>query len=376
MFGFILTIIGPALPYLADDFNLKLSEVGIILSLRGIGMIFAVLAAGVISDRYGHRIVVLSGIGFWTIGLLVFSICRHIPVIFLVWILIGVGFGSVDTALNSLVAQTSTSRGSSLNKLHFWFGIGSLTGPLVAGLLLELFSWRLLFFITALLTLGYGIFMFGLNYPQLETKAAKQAQQPLKSISSVLTVPVLLLGIILFSYTGVNTTFTGWINTYLTGDLALTTTLASVILSVYSIGLSLGRLVVSLMAERVPYVRTLLISVTTALVFASTALFAQHPALVMIAFGLTGFCFAALLPIGLAVGAKLYPEITGTVTGVLIFFSSMGRTVLPGLVGIIGDYTSLAFSLRLTLIFIGIMVISTIALIAARNKQRRKVNNI
>lgn len=54
----------------------------------------------------------------------------------------------------------------------------------------------------------------------------------------------------------------------------------------------------------------------------------------------------------------------------------MGRTVLPGLVGIIGDYTSLAFSLRLTLIFIGIMVISTIALIAARNKQRRKVNNI
>ncbi len=341
-------------------------------------MILAVLTAGVIADRYGHRVVIITGIALWVIGLAIFSMCQHLAVIFLVWILIGIGFGAIDTGLNALVAQVSTARGKALNRLHFWFGIGSLTGPIVAGVILTFFSWRVLFSFAGIIALAYLIYMRRLDYPQPEKveKETQVEQSSFKQLLIIFQLPILFLGLIMFGYTGVSTTFTGWINTYLTSEVALSTTFASLILSLYSIGLSGGRLVISMIAEKVPYERLLAVSAITALVFASIALTSTNTVLITIAFGLTGFCFAALLPISLALGSKLYPDITGTVTGILIFFGSIGRTILPAIVGFVGDYSSLASSLRLSLIVIGLVIFAAVGLIVTQKKEVRNVKNI
>ncbi len=358
LFGFIYTIVGPALPFLIEDFGLSLTQAGFIYSLRGMGMIGAVLLAGVVSDIIGYRKVILAGILLWALGLLIFSFSQSSVLALAIWPIIGFGFGVLDTGLNALVAEVNENKGAALNRLHFWFGAGAFSGPLFAGVILTYFHWRTLFVISAFMVVLYFFQMSRLQYPS----SPQQGSSPWVNMRHIWSVWIILLGVLTFGYTGIGTTFMGWINTHLTQSLSLSTWLASTILAIYSIGLSLGRLISSFIAERVQYEKMLVISTLFSLGAAMIAVFSTHPSWVALGFGLTGLFFAAILPMSLAIGAKRFPLLTGTVTGLLITFGSLGRTILPGVVGVVADYQSLSLGLQLMLIVILAMGVSAIAL--------------
>ena len=92
------------------------------------------------------------------------------------------------------------------------------------------------------------------------------------------------------------------------------------------------------------------------------AVFSHNPIIIGIGFALTGVFFATLLPTSLALGTKLFPEYTGTVTGLLIFFGALGRTFLPGLVGVIADNSGTAIGLQVLLVAIALMTLSAFRL--------------
>ncbi len=370
LFGFIYTIVGPALPFLIEEFNFTLTQAGSIYSLRGFGMILAVLLAGLISDLIGYRKVILAGIVLWTLGLIIFSVTNSTFLLLAIWPLIGLGFGAIDTGLNALVAETNKDKGSALNRLHFWFGAGAFSGPLFAGFVLSYFHWRTLFFISAGLVIVYGILMYRLDYPPIP----KTAVSPWKNIRHVWSLWLLLLGVVTFGYTGISTTFMGWINTYLTQTLTYSTWLASSILAFYSIGLAVGRLLTSFVAERYSYEKILAISAALSFCTAILSVYSLHPVWVAVGFGLTGFFFSALLPLSLAIGAKRFPMQTGTVTGFLISFGSLGRTILPVSVGFVADNSSLILGLRsILLLVLAIFLASYTLLVMAKRDQGDKL---
>jgi len=322
-------------------------------------MLIAVLFAGMLSDAIGHRKVILSGISLWVIGLVIFNTTSSASLALAIWLLTGIGFGTTDSGLNSLIASTSKNKGSDLNQLHFWFGVGALCGPLLAGLMITYFNWRLLFTVTIGIMVLYLIYMYSQNYP----KVARSRVSPWKSLSSIALQPeMLLLGVIMFCYTGTGTAYIGWINTHLTRTHHLSNFYASLVLTLYSAGLAVGRLFVVFISRRLTYAKILLGGAFLSCFSASLAVFSHNPIIIGIGFALTGVFFATLLPTSLALGTKLFPEYTGTVTGLLIFFGALGRTFLPGLVGVIADNSGTAIGLQVLLVAIALMTLSAFRL--------------
>ena len=187
---------------------------------------------------------------------------------------------------------------------------------------------------------------------------------PFANLRQVLSWQVVLLGVIAFGYTGVGTAFLGWINVYLVRERAVAAWRASSILSWYSIGLSAGRLALSYVPDRVRYEYLLVGAAVCSLFTAVVALTAVNELLIGTSFVLTGVAFAALLPTSLAVATRRFSHIAGTVTGLVITFGSLGRMLLPGLVGAVADYSSVTLGLRLMLVVLVAVALSAVCLAA------------
>jgi len=352
IFGILLNMMGPLLPLIIIDLELSLTEAGTLYSLRGAGIIGAVLFAGFFSDILGRRRFILTGALMWAVGFAGFALSSAPWIALGVWLIIGLGFGAIDTGLNALVAEVNEKKGAALNRLHFWFGAGAIMGPLFSQGLLSVVHWRGVFAASTALALFFFTYMYLQQFPAIPARTAS----PWSNIRHVWSWRIVMLGFIIFGYTGVGTAIMGWINTFLLEALHTSAWTASFVLALYSAGLAVGRLACSAVAERLPYERLLLIIAALSTATMAASLWAPVVAVSGIGFFLTGFFFAGLLPTSLATANRDFPQLAGTVTAVLITFGSIGRTVLPGFVGVAADLHSVAAGLQWLMVITAGMV--------------------
>ena len=354
IFGVLLNMVGPLLPSIVSDLQLTNTAAGSLYSMRGAGIIAAVLLASVFSDILGRRRFVLAGAALWVIGFFGYAVFPHPLWGLAIWLIMGLGFGAVDTGLNSLVAEINEEKGAAMNKLHFFFGIGAIVGPLVAQGLLVVMPWRGVFAVAAILSALFFLYMRKQTFPVIPTSK----RSPWANIRHVWTVRILLLSFIVMGYTGVGTALMGWMNTFLLSSLGTTPWSASIVLAIYSAGLAAGRLACSAVAERLAYERLLFVAALGSSVALAMSLWAPSILVSGIGFFLTGFLFAGLLPTSLATANRDFPELAGTVTAVLITFGSIGRTIIPGFVGAVADVSNVTVGLRWLMVISVAMVLA------------------
>nr|WP_280384607.1 MFS transporter [Nocardia wallacei] len=105
------------------------------------GLIGALLVAGVLSDRIGRRPVLLPGLGLAVLACVLFATADSVPVLGLARVLTGIAVGATVAAGMAAVADIAGAERKGLAALAastaMVFGAG--TGPLLAGVLSELF---------------------------------------------------------------------------------------------------------------------------------------------------------------------------------------------------------------------------------------------
>ena len=136
--GLISSIIGPALPTLADRTGTDLATIGALLTTSYFGTMVAQIIAGPLNDRLGARPVLLAAIFLSAGGMLLIAVRRTLWIMLPASVVYGFGFGGVDVTTNLLIAQRFAGRSVPvLNLLHVFFGVGAVIGPAVAGLALD-----------------------------------------------------------------------------------------------------------------------------------------------------------------------------------------------------------------------------------------------
>lgn len=174
--------------YVVNELNMK-SYLGIILMLTSIPRLLLMIFGGFLSDKYSKTKIMFMSLV--TRGLLVFTLVGLIitenvnilvllPFAFLFGILDAIFYPANSSIVPEIVEKEELTRANALLQSTNLFSI--VVSPILAGVLLSIGSFTLLFFITALLLLVGGIGVFFINTPiQIQQNKQESLIENIKS---------------------------------------------------------------------------------------------------------------------------------------------------------------------------------------------------
>src|SRR5215510_12285468 len=172
-------MLGPLLVALAHEFQTSVALVGQLASATAITWGLTAPLAGPVSDAYGRRRMLLTGLLLLAVGLLGSTLAWHYGSLLACRMLTGVGAALVPP--NSVAALADlfppTGRGKAMGWLLSASGVGAAVGVPLVALLSGTGGWRLPFAVLGMASLGMGL-LFWLCFPRQQ-----QPSQPLAFFS-------------------------------------------------------------------------------------------------------------------------------------------------------------------------------------------------
>ena len=130
--GIGLSMLGPLLPFLADQVSISLGQMGFAFTAQNLGYLIGSLSGGWLFDRVRtHRLMTLFLLVMILTGFLI-PLMPWFSALLIVLFFFGLGVGAVDVGTNlNMVWIFQSGVGSYLNALHFIFGVGAFFTPLI-----------------------------------------------------------------------------------------------------------------------------------------------------------------------------------------------------------------------------------------------------
>ena len=130
--GLAVSFLGPGLLHLQADAGVSVQAISILFSAQALGYLFgSLLAAPGIDRQWGNRLLAAALVGLAVVVATVPLISSLWPLA-IVFCLIGTGAGAIDLASNTLLVWSrGDGVGPSMNALHFAFGVGAVSAPLL-----------------------------------------------------------------------------------------------------------------------------------------------------------------------------------------------------------------------------------------------------
>jgi len=374
--GLGMSALGPMLPYLAENLDVSLGRISFLFTASSLGYLVGSAGGGRLYDRFKAHVLMVIAL------VLMVSMTVLIPMVTIFYLLLvimfffGLGLGLLDIGGNVNLLWVFQSRvGPYMNALHFSFGVGAFLSPIIIHHVMRLtngsLNWP--YWVLAVLFLPGLIGLLALKSPQNPEKDAGINQQTKTNYRLV----ILMMGLF-FLYVGLEGGFGGWIFTYATELGIASESAASYMNSFYWGALTLGRLITIPLAKRLRPSQILFGNYGLAILSLGLILIWPMNSLVIWigSIGL-GLALSSVFPTLMALGESRM-VITGGVTGLFFFGSSLGGTLVPMLLGQVFEYIG-GFQVMLTLFIaalLGLVVLFSVILASNRagEKLRSDVN--
>jgi EmrB/QacA subfamily drug resistance transporter len=151
------TVVNIALPHIGTEFGAGVAGLQWIVNGYLLTLAALILVAGSLGDRYGRRRVYLVGVVWFALSSLLCGVALNTEMLVAARILQGIG-GALLTPGALAIIQSAFHREDRARAIGAWSGLGGIAGavgPLVGGLLVQAWSWRLAFLIN--LPLGLAV---------------------------------------------------------------------------------------------------------------------------------------------------------------------------------------------------------------------------
>ena len=282
------------------------------------------------------------------------------------------GAGCLDGGANGLVLDVyREGRGRAMNLLHMSFSVGALAAPVIVGTLVTGgVPWQTIAVATgavvSMLALAYALVPMPSGRRSIAGAAVDPAVGSRRTGRPLLAGPLLLLGIAIATYVAAEVGVSNWLVRFLEPAPLATATLA---LSLYWAGLTVGRLVSSIIADRFDHLRFTLTSALAMTILIAVAVLAPTLPLSIVAFAIAGVASGPVFPMIVAIGGERYPERSAAVGGSLTGLAVVGSTIWPPAMGFLSVTVGLTAAM-LGNVLMGLACV--IALVAfGREIQRR-----
>ncbi|MHC1627318.1 MAG: MFS transporter [Candidatus Nezhaarchaeales archaeon] len=143
----------PLIPFLAFELGLSFSQMGWITSITYTVYAVSQLPAGYLTDKIGFKKVMIGGAVIATLGLILGFTAKNFLIVLIAQALIGIGSSASLTPATSAIAKMFTTgrRGFAEGLLLSYVNASIALSLLVGGWIAEVFSWRFVYALSAVL---------------------------------------------------------------------------------------------------------------------------------------------------------------------------------------------------------------------------------
>jgi len=362
VYGMIAAMLGTILPDLSARFHLTPKQNGTIAFCQALGLIIASLSVGPLIDNEGKKIGMLLGLTLITLALVLLPKSTGYSTIAAYLFLLGIGGGIIVTAANLLASDVSPEhRGTTLNLLNLFFGLGGLATPFISANLLSRNAVRLCYLVA------------GLTFVTLIVNIATAMPQPtgarsfvFSEVGDVLGRPTLwLLALFLFLYVACEVGVWNWLVQHLVAQGIPESRSLNILSLGFAFGMLVGRVGVSQVLKSVTSLTVTMAASILMVITTYLMLRTKDPTVAGVLVFLAGVAMAPVFPTTLAiVGDTFANKMTGTATGIVITSGWIGLAVSSRIIGSIagGDPKRLKKALLVLPVMALIMIAVNITL--------------
>lgn len=134
--GLVIGVYAAAIPTLVQRFGLTPLQLSMLFVAIGVAAIASMQASGRLSDRFGARRISLAMIPVLVVGILGIGLAPNIVLLVASAVLLGLGNGGIDVAMNAVGVQVEQNRPKPIMSFfHGMWSVGNLVGAaLIVGL--------------------------------------------------------------------------------------------------------------------------------------------------------------------------------------------------------------------------------------------------
>jgi len=327
LMGAVTSLFGPLLLSFTHRFHLSLATAGVALSVYFVGATLGVLPGWFGLKRLpGRRVLTFSlmMVALGTAG----ATFSHTWTLFLASIfIIGLGFGALDIALNTLLARTALKgREHRLSIANAGYGVGAVICPLVI-IAIQPRNFPVLLGGVAVMALMLSSLNGGLHAPALHAESRRYETLDLTAQRRPILITFALAYIL---YVAIETSSSGWMATQL-HRVGYSQSTGSLVTAGFWTGLAFGRLLGGPLYHWLSDKKLILGGLVLAI---AVSLIAVADPLAPYAYPVLGLIVASIFPMGLMWYTKLCPHDSDGIS-LLMLFMMIGGVAGPGVVSLL-----------------------------------------
>ena len=336
------SLLGSAWPAIYGEFHVPVSYASIISAIISTGTVLSSLFSTRIIAKLGTAKVTALSTSLTAIALLGFSGSHNFLWLCLCAVPLGIGAGSIDTALNNYVALRYNAMQMSF--LHCFYGVGVTVSPYLMSLALsDNLNWRggyrTVFYIQLIIAL--------LSFFSLPLwKKVKATQQEDDNIC-VLPLFQMIKRKKIWASCGVfvgisalESTCLIWGSTYLSDTIGLSADMAAALITFYFAGMTLGRFLSGLLSLRFSDWKIITIGESIILAAVCILLLTNTASFAVLGLFLVGLGNGPIFPNMTHLTPILYKKETSqSIIGIEMAFSNLSIMLTPVLFGFLSDIT-------------------------------------
>ncbi len=354
---FVYGLIAPILGALLPAYSLTSDQQGNLTMVQALGLVVASLVAGPIIDLKGNKSGLVAGLALIVLSLVAAPNAGGYIGLLIVYFVLGFGGGTVVTGGNALVGAVEPNRrGSALNFLNLFFGLGGILTTFVAS---ERMDPALLCYSIAVLTALALIVNLATKMPSPSGESSFR----LHEVPVLLSRPALiLLCFFLFLYVSCEVGVWNWLKIYLMTVHFDEKTAGHVVSYGFAFGILVGRLFVSRVLTKVP---SLTITLTSAILMAITTyamLTLGSTTAITAAVFCAGLSMAPVFPTTLAIVGDTFSRGVATAMGIAITCGWIGLAVSSKIIGAVAQNNNYRRALMILPFFSLVMVLTNLVL--------------
>lgn len=325
---------GVFLPIFQSNFELSTTQSSLIITMSYLGNFLILLLGGYFIDKYNSKPVIMGILGIW-IGALIVFITTNNYYFLLLGMFFCMGASTLLSTSINLVAPILfvNTPGLIVNVLGFTQGVGTSGSQNIIGKYANgIGTWKVVNI--GLLAIGLLTFitLFFLKIPEKEIHKEQKLNYKTITNNSSFIYFVFIFGFYFIAEHGI----LNWLVSYSNQQLEYSMSQSSTYLSIFFGGITLGRLVLSPIVDKLGVFRSITIStIIGATLYVSGALLGKD---FIILLSLSGICISTIYPMLILMIRKFYPSYAiATATGTIISIATLFDIAFNMLFGIMVD---------------------------------------